>query len=359
MPKSDLLRDEIDTLQRDYRELLLRASEGIFRENSAAIIDEIKTFWYTNRRLVDCILTYVSRPFEAYVFTGATYLDVAEKEHYPFVALGMHHFVDDPICQFSEIATRDVSDRLASETKELVSRMIKNNVAIVEEYSQTITILPIRYLTPSSTELAHKAGMKAFLSLFRVPMDFEQYKGRFRTVEDIEAELEPGVEKVLIFTEDDDPALPLKDRLEKYKAEVPFEADAPDAYVFWASLYGYFTQAFDIIAMCAQYQLVPYVRHSVTAQYILSLSGNFKDCAEIQDMVLRSAIAHVLYRSFDRARFEKVSFEDYKRALMESSFSDNVLGEIRSAGLTLTDFSVPKAVSIIKRNLDVALDQIT
>ncbi len=47
MPKSDLLRDEIDTLQRDYRELLLRASEGIFRENSAAIIDEIKTFWYT------------------------------------------------------------------------------------------------------------------------------------------------------------------------------------------------------------------------------------------------------------------------------------------------------------------------
>jgi len=107
--------------------------------------------------------------------------------------------------------------------------------------------------------------------------------------------------------------------------------------------------------MCLQYQMVPYVRYSVAAGYLFSLSENFEQDADIQDMLFRSAVAHVLYRSFEITKVEKVGFENYRKSLLESSFSNQVFEGLASAGITLSSFDVPKIVTIIRRNMDAAL----
>lgn len=357
--RNDMLTAHTEALQQEYKDVLRKASTGIL-DDLGATVDQLKAFWYTNRRLVDCILRYACEANQGYIFTGATYVDVANDEHYPFVALGRCHFVDDPILRFWEVIDKGTGGQLEDRVKSLIVKIISDNIEIIEKCSTAITILPIRYLAPIDSKLVHKAAMQAFFSMFQVRMDFQYYQTNFRTAEDIQRGLKPGMEKGFVLSDQDDRSLSLQDRLKLYRQEAPlsFNADASDAAVFWSALYGYFSQAFDITLTCLQYQMIPYVRYSVASYYLLSLSENFVDNADVQEMLFRSAVAHVLYRSFEKTRVEKVTFDDYRKSLLESSFSDHVFEELALAGVTLRSPDVSKTVGIIHRNLDVALTSI-
>jgi len=361
VPKTDLLGTESERLQEQYGEVLRKGFAGAAKGDWEAVIDEIKTFWYTNRRLVDCILGHMCRPTEAYAFTAATYMNVADKDHYPFVALGACHFLDDPICRLSQMMGEGAKDQFRDQARELVVKAIGYNIEIIEKYSSAILILPIRYLAQTDTELIQRLGTQAFLSMFSRDMDMEQYYSKVKTTGDIEKELKPGMEKNFIFSEDDDTSLSLQKRLDEYRAGIvlPFERDVSDGTVFWFALYGYLTQALEIMMTCLQYRVVPYIRYSVAARYLLMLSRNLADDADVRFMVFRAAVAHILHRSFDKTKIETIEFEDYCRALVESSFSANVFTELESAGVTLDSLDVSKTVRIIKQNLDIALQRIT
>ncbi len=62
---------------------------------------------------------------------------------------------------------------------------ITDNLRILDIAEEIIYILPIRYFSRDSNQLAYKAGMQAFLSLFDKEYNFEEYKQKFRSINDI------------------------------------------------------------------------------------------------------------------------------------------------------------------------------
>ncbi|WP_378955751.1 hypothetical protein [Pelosinus sp. sgz500959] len=351
---NDLLKDELKELQLAYKEILISASENIFKDGSAAVIDEINVFWHRNKKLVHCILKNLCDSYQAYVFTGATILDMADFEHYPFVTLGKYHFWDDPIYKYAALIGKTKNASFDKKIREQIIATINDNIKILNEAADIIYILPIRLLSEVDAQMVHDAGIKAFLSLFKEKIDFEHYQKYFNTIEDIKNGLCPGVDKSLIFSSDDDNTLDLETRFNNYKKTnaLPLPPTASDAEVFWFSIYANMRQAFDTILMCAEYQLIPYIRFDVAYTYILSLSVNFGDNKEIKDMIFKCAIAHVIYRTFDKEKVKNLDFREYYHSIQKYDLEHNLFLDLEDENITFSNPSIVKIVNIIEKNFE-------
>lgn len=353
---NDLLQFKLDKLQKQYKSILQKACNST--DLSIDVIDEINVFWKQNKKLVYCILQNMFEPNSTYIFTAATFMDVDDLEHYPFIALGKHHILDDPICRYARIINVSDGD-FNDQMKEQIVLTINDNIKILENYNDSILILPIRYLE-DDTDLIYQASEQAFLSMFNEEMDFKKYKASIVTAEDIKKAFLPDAEKSIIFSEDDDNNLPFRQRLEQYKnnTPLPFGKNASDADVFWFAMCGFLTQAFNIILMCAHYEMIPYIRYDVAFKYLLRISSNFSD-VNIEKMIFKSAVANILYQTFDKSRFERIQYHDYINALKQSNFSENVFAQLESENINLHNPQVAKTAKIISYNVDEVFKEIT
>ena len=92
--------------------------------------------------------------------------------------------------------------------------------------------------------------------------------------------------------------------------------------------------------MCTEYQLNPYIRFDVAFKYILILSGNFKDQSEIQNMIFKGAVAHILHRKFDKEKIKHLDFKRYYDIIQESNFDNNLFSQLEQQGVTIDNPSV-------------------
>lgn len=161
----DLLLHELSLLQEEYKELLIKASHDILSTNINAVIDEIIVFWSRNKKLVNCILNYLNKPFSSYVFTAATLLDIDDNEHFPFIAFGEYNFWDDPIYRYIEITKNIKNTNWGKRLQEEVLKTINDNIKIIEKTNGFIYILPIRLLAEKKIiELTYQAASQVYLS---------------------------------------------------------------------------------------------------------------------------------------------------------------------------------------------------
>lgn len=349
-----LLKEELNDLQIRYKDVLQKAKDNIFKTDSIAVVDEINVFWQKNRKLVEFALRNFVRPYEAYAFTAATILDVEDFEHYPFVSLGKFHIWDDPIYKYANIVDKTSNFDFNEKIKKQVIATISDNLMILDVAEEVIYILPIRYLSNDTGQLAYKAGMQAFLSLFDKKYSFEEYKKTFSSIDDIKASLRSGIEQSIIFTEDEDTSVAFETRFTKYKDTntLPISKDACDAEIFWFAIFSYLSQAFDILLMCTEYQLNPYIRFDIAFKYMLILSGNFKDQKEIQNMIFKGAVAHILHRTFNKEKAKLVDFKRYYNIIQEADFETRLFSKLEQQGVTIDN---PK-VKLISETIDDLLN---
>jgi hypothetical protein len=357
--KSDLLKDELQKLQNEYRIVLKSALENIYQIDSNAVIDEINAFWFRNKKLVHCILNYLYEPYTAYVFTAATILDLDDYEHYPFVSLGKYHFWDDPIYKYSKITRKIENSSFKDKMRQQVIITIKDNINILDKAEDLIYILPIRLLSNIDPTLIHRAAQQAFLSLFKNDLDFGTYRKNFKSISDIKKELASGMEDSIIFSEDDNNSHDFETKFRIYKDStvLPLPTNSTDAEIFWFGIYSYIAQAFDIILMCTEYQLIPYIRFEVAFKYILKLSGNFGESQELKDMVFKCAIAHTLHHTFDKRKIHNVDFKKYYQEIQNYDFEKQVFSNLLIEKISIDNPSLNKMVSIINKNLDKVLSK--
>ena len=334
-----LLKAELKELQTRYRDVLVKAKDNIFSTDSIAVIDEINVFWQQNKKLVEFSLRNFVLPYDAYVFTAATILDVEDFEHYPFVSLGKFHIWDDPIYKYANIVGKTSNLYFNEKMKEQVIDTILDNLKILDMAEEIIYILPLRYLSSDISQLAFKAGMQAFLSLFDKEYSFEEYKKTFCSIEDIKNSLRAGIEQSIIFTEDEDTSVGLETRFARYKdtTTLPLSKDACDAEIFWFAIFSYLSQAFDIILMCTEYQLNPYIRFDIAFKYMIILSANFKDQREIQNMIFKGAVAHILHRKFNKEKVKSLDFKRYYDIIQESNFDTRLFSQLEQQGVTINN----------------------
>ena len=110
-------------------------------------------------------------------------------------------------------------------------------------------------------------------------------------------------------------------------------------------------QAFDILLMCSQYQMVPYIRYSVCFDYTLILSANFKGNQDISKMMLKGFVANILYNCFDKKQVESVDFLKYCRTIDELDISNKIFREISNINITYEKLNAKNVQEIIIHNL--------
>lgn len=352
--ENDYFWGQIKNLQDDYGNILKALLPKLSTEDLPMLIDEINLFWFANRDLVRIILRNISFDNECYTFTGATFLDIDDFEHYPFVALGSIHIIDDPLYKYINI-TKDIPNKdFAMQLKKQIELSVQDNIKIIENCPGIIYILPVTLLSDLNSDLLRKASEQAFFSMFKgSTITLQKYHSNFKTIEDVAFAIKDNVKKTLVFSEEDDDGDDLINRFKKHASSIhPFNSDTNDAMLFFYTVNGFFTQAFSILLMCAEYNMIPYLRFEVTYKYTVLLGRNFLDNNEMQTILFRSVCAHLLYRIFDKSKITNIEFIHYLSVLKRQNFSNRVFDILQENGINLYKPNISKVTDILHNELN-------
>lgn len=350
------LDKQIQTLQDDYCQVLKNAMPKFTTDDYPMILDEINIFWYANRDIVLLILRNLTYDGDCFIFTGASFLDINDLEHFPFVTLGKSHIIDDPLYKYASMAGGLSNNDFSSKLNEQMLLTIKDNVKIIENYSDYFCILPVTMLTDINSDLLKKAAEQAFFSMFKDnTINRERYIMEFKTIDDIVNALKDGISSTLIFTENDNINENLSERF-KRKELLPFPEECTEPMIFFFLINGFLIQAFSILLKCAEYNMIPYLRYELTFRYTFLLSGNFKENIEVQLILFKAICAHLLYRIFDKRKFADIDFKHYLSTVTQERFSENIFTALKNKGIDYNNLSFKAITDIIQKELDRVIE---
>lgn len=350
----DILNEQIHKLQIEYLELLKFLKDKITPENYNAITNDIFVFWKKHKRISNCIIEHYVSPMETFVFTGATLVDVEDYEHYPFLALGKKHIVDDPLCRYLETAGNLKDTDVVRGLLETAKLTLEDNIKLIERCYPNIVILPLRYLCDIDEDLIHKNAINAFLSMFNENIQsLEDYR-KLQTIDDINANLLPDMDKNIIFTINENTSL---DMIERF--EVFIENDEHTKFlkndhnkIFFFTIIGYITQALNIIMMCMINRCIPYIRYEVAFKYVLKLVENFKTLPEAKEMIVKTSIGYVLYKEFDKEAFKQYSFQTYIELLKRHNSECRIFELIGQENLDVEKMQLSHIIKKVDKYLE-------
>ncbi len=324
----NLLDAEIESLQFEYLTILKNALNNFYDVDIESYLDEILVFWSKKKnRVVPIIQAYIKSD-DTYLFTGASYLDINDNEHYPFISIGNKHIIDDPLCVFIEMYCNHAHLSSSEKMSQQLYDMISDNINVIESYFPKFVILPLRYIHKIDQDLSYKSAKDIFLSMFSENIKtFDDYK-KLESISDIENALRDGVNKMILFDEEDDSSLSLADRFKGYVNRMPeCQGLGNDNQIFFYSITGYLVQALDIIKLCIYFNCVPYIRYDVTFKYVAVIGKNFVSNNEICKLLNKAIIANVFYNRFEKEKVESIEFNTYAK-LIKNFHNDNSLYDL-------------------------------
>ena len=321
----NLLDAEIESLQFEYLTVLKNALNNFYDENIEACLDEILVFWSKKKnRIIPIIQSYIKSE-DTYLFTGASYLDIKDNEHYPFVSVGDKHIIDDPLCVYIEMYCNNTNLNSSTKIKQQLYDMIFDNITVIETYFPKFLILPLRYIHKIDQDLSYKGAKDIFLSMFSNDINtFEDYK-KLERISDIEKALCTGVDRTIFFDEEDDTTLSLVERFKGYVDRMPeCQGLGNDNQIFLYTVMGHLVQALDILKLCVYFNCAPYIRYDITFKYFAVIGKNFVSDNEICKLLNKGIIANTFYNRFEKQKVEAFDFNKYAE-LVNNYRKDNSL----------------------------------
>ena len=354
---ADILNEQIYKLQMEYLKILKYLREKISLENFNAVTNDIFVFWEKHKRITNCIMKHYISPMQTFVFTGATLVDIENYEHYPFLALGNKHIVDDPLCRYIE-AVGDLKDKnISSGLLETAKLTLEDNIRLIEACHPYIVILPLCYLSDIDEDLIHKSAINTFLSIFNENVkSFEDYS-KLVTIEDISSNLLPGVDKSIIFTVNENLSTSIIERFNYFVTNDEYTKFLKNNHnkIFFFTIIGYITQALNIIMMCITNRCIPYIRYEVVFKYVLKLFENFKALPEVKEMIAKTSVGYVLYRQFDKEKFKKYDFHSYIELLKKHNSRERIFELIGQDNLDVEKIHLSDIIENVDKYLEELL----
>lgn len=350
----NFLNNYIKNIQNEYLELLKKIKNKINTDDYFYIIDEINVFWISYINIIQLYFSTISREDDTYIFTGASYLDINDLEHYPFVIMGKIHVIDDPLCKYSKVFNNIEDEVFANKLKSQIIGSVEANIKILEEYSSYFLILPFKMLSDDKMDIISEQAISIFLSMFsqdNLTLDIFFYK--FKTIQDIIDGLKPNIDKSIVFEEDDDINKSLDKRFKAYLKNERFTISnfKTEAHIFFSIILGFIYQALEIIYNCFNYNMIPYLRYNVTFNYVILLSSNFYNITGVKDIIFKSQIAHIIYLIFDKSKFKNTTFYEFSDKIKKYNISDQIENSISQDNITMENISVKYMINIFKDHI--------
>lgn len=349
---NNLLINKIHNIQDDYCNLLENIIIKLAEQDNFAALDEINIFWHSKFEVLRMYLIYYGSLFDSYIFTGATYLDIKNNEHLPFLLVGDTHIFDDPLYLYADIVANIKLGKLTNKLREQIIVTAKDNIEIIKKSKYNILILPVSVLgSREDKDIVDKQVTKIFLDLFSDKFSsLKDYFNKCNTIKDIEAYLTQNAIEMINFSEDNiEHNISFQERFlhAVSKSNHLIRKDERDATIFFELVYGYFTQALVIMLSCVEFNVVPYIRSRVTFQYFLLLSQNMIEHQKYKEIIDKAHIAYVVHYVFDRQRIPNIDMLEYISRVDKYSFSNNLFKKT-----TVPKIELSKIENIVKKELE-------
>ena len=121
--------------------------------------------------------------------------------------------------------------------------------------------------------------------------------------------------------------------------------------LFFMAVIGYLAQALNILFMCCSCQCIPYIRYEVAFKYLIRISSNFEEVPEIQEMVFKSSVAHVLYNSFDKNQYEKIDFNSFMVLCDKNKSKSKVFDVLEKQGMNIKTANLKSIIDVVENYL--------
>ncbi|CUX72132.1 hypothetical protein BN3590_04591 [Clostridium sp. C105KSO15] len=305
------LMQELLGIQEEYKQLLEELCDEKDKDEFVYIIDEITLFWYSKRNVIELIMENISEKFDTYLFTGATYLDIGEGEHYPFVSLGKVHIVDDPLAKYAEAITLNLNDSFFKMMKKQIILAFDDDLRVLRECFGNIFLLPVTLLMKLEDGVVKHGSEKVLLSMFKEELSIKEVFG-VKSLAELISMMKDGIQERVVFLEDEDRKEDIIVRFETYINEMnnPF-GDMPASQKFLYSTLGFISQSLQILLCTAQYKIIPYIRYDVTFNYLMIIGENFLDVVHMQEIIFKMAFTHFFYKKFNWELINLAEFNKY------------------------------------------------
>ena len=242
--------DKIILIQKEYKELLVSLLPKLKSEFAAEALDEINVFWLRNMNIVQLYFEVIVFYNDSYVFTAATFLDYEDNEHLPFLLIGENHILDDPLSRYSELCGKMPEGRDADYLYDQIKITAEDNIKILDNLQSSVFIIPLRLLAQSKADdIVFQKSEQLFLRLFNRIDSINDYFIKCDSIDNIIKYARDDTEKIVMFTETDNKALPFKERFHHSIADAGFMIDPAksDAFNFFSMVYGNIHQAISIL----------------------------------------------------------------------------------------------------------------
>lgn len=327
--KNSFIVDQMRSIQQDYCSMLKTALEQIDTSDFNLVLDEITLFWYSKRDVIKLILNYISKDYDCYLFTGASFLDIEDNEHLPFVLFGDIRIIDDPLNKFivmpSEITNALFREKIIGEIKST----IRDSIKVIEDTKYEFSILPVTQVSDIECETIKQGTEKLFWGLFKdESMDFKKYSDEIGTIDQIKSALRPDIIERIVFSSFDNNNISFEDKFREFrKGASPFDNTISDSMTFYYIMSGFISQSLNTILTCLQFDFTPYLRYTVSFKYAILIGSIFSESKEIRQMINKTAIARICYENFDKEAMSDVSFDKYISYIRENQIG-NELNEV-------------------------------
>ncbi len=306
--------DKIILIQKEYKELLISLLPKLKSGFAAEALDEINIFWLRNMNIVRLYLEAIVPYKDSYVFTAATFLDYEDNEHLPFLLLGENHLLDDPLSRYSELCGKIPEGRDADFLYEQIKTTAEDNIKILENLHSSLLIIPLRLLAQSKADdILFQNSERLFLRLFNEIDSIDDYFNKCDSIDDIIKFARDDTEKIVMFSETDNKALPFKERFHHSIADAEFMIDPAksDALNFFNMVFGNIHQAISILVCCLEYGCIPYVRYPVSFHYLNTISNSVLEGSQVNILQFKMSVAFLLYKLCDKSQLSTIDSNDF------------------------------------------------
>lgn len=325
------LDEKIYEIENEYLQLLQNIKKNITENNIKPSLDTIRLFWYKNRKVVSMFLQTLNDK-QAFSYSGATHLDVNDKEYYGFLAVGEIHIMDDQLYKYADCLLQGNEVPGNEIIKKQIFRTLDDNICLLNDLKEIILLLPVRLFFTNNLEIIHKAAEKCFLSFFNNKFNsLNDYFEICKTAEDIDKYLSDDIKKSIFICDNDRFDLAFTERI-KLLPNVFFSSSDVDN--FFHSLIGFIISGLEILESMHDYGIIPIIRNPATLSYLYLLEPNLsKDITFLNKTVLANEIFAIINQNMNK-------FEDYTPKEMNDLCKVNNIFELLYKDFELSTKSI-------------------
>lgn len=348
-----LINEEIKKMQLGYKDLLIDLLPVLKSKNCLQALDAINLFWVKNIDLVNVYLEYVIAYNDSYIFTAATYMDIDDDEHLPFLLLGKMHVFDDPLSKYALSIVK--AEQATQGLMEQVILTAEDNIKIIEKCADCIVVFPIRLLNQvCENKILVQASEQFFVSLFKDIESIPDFIKKCNSFEDINRYIKDAAKQFILFSKDEDITTSFEKRyfIAKESSMDSLIDCSTDGIIFFTMVFGPIQQAIDILLTCLEYRIIPLIRYKVAFHYILYMCDTFMELPFTKELKFKLCVAYVVYNICDKEQLRPNHIDKYIDIIQKEGFSDNLFKDLKKNNVDENNFSLHSIKKISSLNLD-------